>query len=1446
MKKSLRLTRILLLFAAFAVAAQTTLDGKPLGWGNEPVEELSAKRGRIVLNGIWRFQPAVDEAKDKPTGDWGYSRVPGDWFNSWGRPTTVLHEPKTPLWKKNYNKSLQFMWHEREIQIPVNWAGRAILVDFRWISTDAKIFIGEQLASTVDWPTGQVDITQFVTPGQKATLRVKVFAVNDREFTWSFMGVGDDMINKKKAGLRNKGLIGEVYLISRPKGARVSDVFVKTSVRKKKVALDIELTGVKAAGTVKLTAQMVNQQGVAEKTFTGSARVSAKDVQRVDVDWDWADPKLWDYKQPNLYTVQLSVSGAGIDDVYPQRFGFREFRIDGRDMYLNEKPFRFRFMHGGASEWSTESMRATMEDFLTHGWNTLQFWPNRIGRGISYTDDLQYEIADELGLCILGKIGHAGDLRKDDGWQDEKKRNDWLRVAELVIRRSRNCPSVLVWGHSGNCFGRGQGINPFYLGQKGIGYDNDWLKQKQIADDISTFSKTIDPTRPVYTHSGGEVNDLYTANHYLNMIPLQEREQWLSYYMEHGNMPFTPIEFGVPDYLTFHRNRRFHADAKVSEPWQTEFAAIYLGPRAYTGETDIYRSEVIQGHKKDGKYFDWQFGRRDEEQPVIQELLAMFIENTWHSWRTTGTSGGMMAWSDAHGWSRVSGNPFSARSWHPQNLEDRIHRFEFKPGHRGPFQEFVPHTYWHPYSSEKNEILPAGKAMVANNGETLAWIAGAPSFFDKTHSYNAGETVQKQIVLINDMREPQAYSYQVTATIDGKEVKSDSKSGRLKVGEIAKLPLSFSTPAVSGLKLDGEIKLTATVGGQKHEDSFPFRVFKPFSPQRASVVAFDPEGKTTAMLKKLGYSVTPWNGDNAKDMLIIGREAYSKLHVMPGDVAAFVKKGGRVLVFTQHPNWLRNAGYRVSYHVTRRVFPIQKRHPVTTGLDAEDFRDWRGADTLVEAYPEVGRSAPKDLVGYHWGNEHAVASAAIEKPHNSGWRPILECEFDLQYTPLMELDHGNGRMVWCTLDVEDAVAAGDPVAAHVARRIVDYTTSSKLAPRRETFYIGGKKGRQLLEGLGVKFKTGKPRSDSKGLVIIGSDASDQVQPFLNGGSHVLFLARKSGSTLGAKLTKVGQLPPRDWNNPRSRWKDSKLSSLFWGSTDVPDWPEAAGLSISETHFKSFHPATVVSSGVDTGADGLIGRKKVGSGTAIFCQFDPGMFDCKRWPFFRFTRWRHTRAISQLLANLGAEFETDAMAVSPQAGAVSIAGMWKAKLVKPLEPIFGWKNRRKPEAISPEAQALMGETLDESGWQTVRVPDAWASYGEEWANADGEAVYRVQINLPASWAGQDLVLELGQFVGNKKTVDDQDDSFWNGKRVGGQNDYWSNRSYPIPGNLVKGGTNTLAIRVFDRLGPGGIMTPAEQLKVRLKSARVPQFYHPDYRGPSEDWDNGDEPYRWNMW
>ena len=108
------------------------------------------------------------------------------------------------------------------------------------------------------------------------------------------------------------------------------------------------------------------------------------------------------------------------------------------------------------------------------------------------------------------------------------------------------------------------------------------------------------------------------------------------------------------------------------------------------------------------------------------------------------------------------------------------------------------------------------------------------------------------------------------------------------------------------------------------------------------------------------------------------------------------------------------------------------------------------------------------------------------------------------------------------------------------------------------------------------------------------------------------------------------------------------------------------------------------------------------------------------------------------------------------------------------------------------------------WQTVKLPAPW----EEHSNYTEDYVFgwfRREVSIPADLQGKDIFINVGK-------IDDADETFFNGVKVGGLGQFppkyvtaWDiNRRYKVPHELIHyGGRNSIAIRVFDGVGPGGI-------------------------------------------
>lgn len=1367
-------------------------------WGREPIETLSACREEICLNGAWHFTPARGENPAQYASGpqrWGTLRVPSAWVNAmlWDEPPELqlLALGDGPEFDGFDRSQPGTLLYRRTLAIPAAWAGRAIFFEMRRDVPTARVFVNGQDCGRMDWWNDAVEIGAACRPGETAELRLLVE--------------------------EGSPLTGDAFLSCRPHGAHISDVFVQTSVRRAELRLTVELRGVEQAGQVTLLASLRPAGHPAgeppERIFQDTLTIQALPEQTLTTAWAWPQPRLWDLENPDLYELHLEVDGGPhLTDAVTQIFGFREFWIEGRSFYLNGSEIRLRPVmggHGDMPEW----IDGQIDGFRWAGYNLLELWPRSKPLSNSH---LWYECADRKGFLMTAPVGHIWDFLGD--WHNPATRAAYERRTARELKRVRNHPSVVMWGTNGNVFGSGLGMDPRSLGiRRDAWYDSAYYRKFRApaGDDMLAILKKHDPTRPVFTHHGGGVGDVYTLNMYLNLIPLQEREEWLSAWAQQGEMPFLVVEFGTPLHVTFMRGRTDFPGAVVTEPLVTEYCAIYLGREAYRLETPEYREAIRRMFKHDQVYENWHTNPLIDFAPTMQAVQAKFSRHTWRAWRTMGVTGGMIPWTDGHGWgpSEAAGEPVDLPP--------------FQPGRRGSYSPQLPRLALDGLRPPATITYPAGQAIRENNGPLLAWICGPEANFTaKDHHFQAGQRVHKAIAILNDTRQAQEYSGSWQVLLNGEKLCCEQRLGILPPGKTGFLPVEFDlpTPLPTG-RVQGELRFNLLINGQTLQDSFTFHAFQPGQPVRQIIHLVDPLGDTRAMLEQLGYTVQAWDGDASAPALVIGRCALSR-----GDdgllrrLESYVRGGGRALICAQDPNWLSHRlGWRVAAHLARQVFPVQPGHPVLDGLSEANLRDWNGESSLVEARPTYTPGQTRlgkwwfPYHGYHWGNQGAVSSAIIEKPHRSGWRPILEGEFDLAYTPLMELDYGKGRLVWCSLDLEERVPADspshDPAATQLARQVMRSLLEAQPAPRLPVYLAGDDEDTAWLARLGLRFERTRSLPDAPALLVLGPSApfdDAQLDRFLHDGGTLFCLPCSSAQAhLGVTLTNLDACS---------------------GSLEVPVWPETAGLSPSDLHWRTSAPAWVLSGGLEMGANGLLGRLRRGKGTALFCQLDPERFDADRQTYFRLTRWRQTRAVVQILANLGAQFEMDAAVFAPaDRPRLPLAGDWQAVLLQ--------------TATSAE-QSTPALNIPEGGWQSLDMPTPWEQAGAPWADSEQDILLRTAFDLPAGWAGHDLQLSLGK-------LDDCDLTFVNGVCVSEQEEKapWPHnfpRVYRVPAGLLRPQSNQIHIlvydreRKYDRLWGGGLCGPREQL---MLEPLQPGWYHPDYRA---DYVYGDDPYRYFNW
>jgi sialate O-acetylesterase len=117
----------------------------------------------------------------------------------------------------------------------------------------------------------------------------------------------------------------------------------------------------------------------------------------------------------------------------------------------------------------------------------------------------------------------------------------------------------------------------------------------------------------------------------------------------------------------------------------------------------------------------------------------------------------------------------------------------------------------------------------------------------------------------------------------------------------------------------------------------------------------------------------------------------------------------------------------------------------------------------------------------------------------------------------------------------------------------------------------------------------------------------------------------------------------------------------------------------------------------------------------------------------------------------------------------------------------------------------GAGFDDSQWPLMQLPGIWEIRG--FPGLDGVVWFRKTIEISAADAVQPALLELGK-------IDDIDETYINGVKVGGIDKWDEPRHYTIPAGVLKTGQNIIAVRVKDDQGGGGIYGDVADMKLTI--------------------------------
>ena len=192
-----------------------------------------------------------------------------------------------------------------------------------------------------------------------------------------------------------------------------------------------------------------------------------------------------------------------------------------------------------------------------------------------------------------------------------------------------------------------------------------------------------------------------------------------------------------------------------------------------------------------------------------------------------------------------------------------------------------------------------------------------------------------------------------------------------------------------------------------------------------------------------------------------------------------------------------------------------------------------------------------------------------------------------------------------------------------------------------------------------------------------------------------------------------------------------------------------------------------------------------------------------WGGTKIQPWISARYLSEL-----PDYRPIAQKIANGAGLIAAQKMWIH-----AHPVINTA-KRNPDSMYVGLNfgdaSLSEKNYDDSTWKTMKLPVYWQMTSAGMFN--GAVWFRKKVRIPKSWVGSALVLHLGP-------IDDMDETWVDGTKVGGYltTGYYADpRVYDVPAEIVTDTSLTIAVRVLDIGGFGGIWGDGVKMKINPKS------------------------------
>lgn len=308
--------------------------------------------------------------------------------------------------------------YEKSFEIPDNWKGKKILLEFEGIYKNSEIFInGEKAGGHPYGYTGfTVDISEFINYGAENSILVSADnskLPNSRWYTGGgiyrpvWMWVGD---------------VGHIAY----EGVKITT----TSYRPARIHVEVKTENPGKAVTY-------------VEILDGSLVIAS--AQGNDVDIDIPEARLWCDETPNLYTCRVALKhDGGIMDEVTEKFGIRKIEWGKSGLFINgrETLLRGGCIHhdngilGAASYIKSEERKVRI--MKENGFNAIRSAHNPCSKAL-------LDACDKYGMYLIDETFDMWYNRKNTYDYGLDFDNWWREDTGAMVERDYNHPSVIMY-----------------------------------------------------------------------------------------------------------------------------------------------------------------------------------------------------------------------------------------------------------------------------------------------------------------------------------------------------------------------------------------------------------------------------------------------------------------------------------------------------------------------------------------------------------------------------------------------------------------------------------------------------------------------------------------------------------------------------------------------------------------------------------------------------------------------------------------------------------------------------------------------------------------------------------------------------------------------------------------------------------------------------------------